>query len=283
LSITQPDALKLVNIFWCRWQDIYTLTLNVLQGPAMRTRSLPLNRPRRFMADLCHITLGVPLGVIKRRINIGDVLRARAAAAAPVPWTVLFCKAWALAARDRPVLRQAYCKLPWPQLAEAEASVALIMIERAWHGERALFPAKLNRPAERTLTDLAADLARSRNAPIPSIRHFLVIDRICAWPGPIRRFLWWIAFNIGALRPTYFGTFGISVLGQSSAEIVSPVSPLTSFVSYGPFQPDGFVDVTIAFDHRVMDGAHVVEAILALEGHLNGLIMEELQGLGPPP
>jgi hypothetical protein len=246
---------------------------------AMPMKYVPLSQPRRFIADLSHASLAVPLGVVRRTINIAPLRQARTATQA-IPWTILFAKAWALIAAERPALRQTYARLPWPHLSEAGTSVASIMIERDWHGEKGLFPAKLKRPAERALPDLAADLARSTVEPVGSNRHFAVIMRLTKLPLPIRRLAWWLTFNVGAWRVAYFGTFGISVLGHTGVSIDVPVSPLTCFLSYGPFQPNGDVEVIVAFDHRVMDGGLVADAMNQLEHVLNGPILEELQSLG---
>lgn len=245
----------------------------------MPTRQIPLSLPRRFIADLSHTRLAVPLGVVRRTINIGLLRQARTSGQ-PVPWTILFAKAWALVAARHPALRQTYAKLPWPHLSQADSSVVTIMIERPWNGEPALFPAKLKRPAERTLTSLAAELAHHVQGPLETNRHYQVILRLSRMPLPIRRLLWWMAFNLGAWRVAYFGTFGMSVLGRSGVSIDVPVSPLTSFISYGPFQPNGDVEVIVAFDHRVMDGGLVAAAMADLDITLNGKIVEELQALG---
>ncbi|MGL4437917.1 MAG: acyltransferase [Bosea sp. (in: a-proteobacteria)] len=245
----------------------------------MKMRSIPLSLPRRFIADLSETRLAVPLGVVRRTINIGRLRQTRRETPT-VPWTILFAKAWALVASDIPALRQTYAKLPWPHLTEADASAATIMIERDWDGEKALFPAKLKRPAERALTDLAHELDRHVNGPVETNRHYAVIMRLTRLPLPIRRLAWWLAFNVGAWRVAYFGTFGISVLGHAGVMIDVPVSPLTSFVSYGPFQPNGDVEIIVAFDHRVMDGGLVAEAMSQLEQVLNTTIIAELQALG---
>ncbi len=246
----------------------------------MPFRSISLSLPRRVMADMCHVRLSVPLGVVRRTLNMTALRKARNDAAIVIPWTVLFTKAYGLVAAETPALRRAYVKLPWPKLSEADRSIASVMIERQWQGEAALFPAKLKFPAERSLVDLAAELQTARTAPISQVTHFDVIMRLAHWPWPVRRLLWWLAFNVGAWRPGYYGTFGISVLGQSGAMIDVPVSPLTNFISYGPFAPNGDVDVIMAFDHRVMDGGVIVQALIDLEAALNGPVVDELKALG---
>ncbi len=242
--------------------------------------SIPLSLPRRVMADMCHVRLSVPLGVVRRTLNIAGLRVARSEAGITIPWTVLFTKAYGLVAAQTPALRRAYVKLPWPQLSEASRSIASVMIERTWQGEAALFPAKLKFPAERSLVDLAGELQTSLTAPISQVTHFDVIMRLARWPWPVRRLMWWLAFNVGAWRPGYYGTFGISVVGQSGTMIDVPVSPLSNFISYGPFAPNGDVEVIMAFDHRVMDGSVIVKALIDLEAALNGPIVDELKAVG---
>lgn len=246
----------------------------------MKFRTIPLSLPRRFMADLSHARLGVPLGTIKRTINIANVQQARHQAAVKIPWTIVFAKAYGLLAAASPPLRRAYVSLPWPNLCEADGSVATIMIERDWQGEKALFPAKIKMHTERPLIDLAADLAHALTAPIESIRHFRVILALSRYPWPIRRLLWWLTHNIGPLRTAYFGSFGITVLGHLDATITDPVTILTNTLFYGPIEQNGDVAIYMAFDHRVMDGELVATTMANLETMLNGPVADELRALG---
>ncbi len=245
----------------------------------MEGRFVPLSPARRFVDDLSWISLGVPLGVIRRPICVAALRDARAACPNRPPWTVLFARAYAHVARDQPELRRSYVRVPRRGLHEAGSSVATIMIEREVDGETAILPARLKNIGERPLADLIADFDNQRTAPIDSLKHFRRILRISRWPTMLRRPLWWYAFHNGDLRPGYFGTFGLSVLGQNGATIVRPVSPLTNFVGYGPFAADGSVELTMAFDHRVMDGGAIVSAMGRLEAMLNGRVADEVRAL----
>ena len=51
---------------------------------------------------------------------------------------------------------------------------------------------------------------------------------------------------------------------------------------YGVFLPDGSIDVRLTYDHRVLDGANVAQALAAMEEVLNGEILPE-QANRPPP
>jgi hypothetical protein len=210
----------------------------------------------------------MPQGVLSRRISIQEAVALRRRLDPRPPWTAVFTKAWAEIAAELPELRRSYVTLPWPHLFEHTISVASIMVERDVGGQKVLFPARVKSPAERSLQDVVSDIELARTAPILSIRHNRVILLVSRLPRFLRRVLWWFAFNRPRHRAHYAGTFGVSVVGHLGASILVPVSPLTTFVSYGPFAEDGTVDITIGFDHRVMDGAVVAQAMGLLEGKL---------------
>ncbi|MFM9974452.1 MAG: hypothetical protein ACKVON_07750 [Beijerinckiaceae bacterium] len=238
----------------------------------MQGRSFPLSPSRTFVADLCHAALKLPQGVLARRIDIRAAIALRKASPQKLPWTAIFVKAWGEVAQELPELRRTYVALPWPRLYEHETSVASIMVERSIDGEAVLFPARVKSPAERSLAEVAADIEQAATAPITSISRNRMILRVSRLPLPLRRFIWWLAFNLPRQRQHYVGTFGVSVLGHLGADILHPVSPVTTFVSYGPIAADGTVYVTVGFDHRTMDGAVVARALALLEQKLKTVV-----------
>ena len=68
-------------------------------------------------------------------------------------------------------------------------------------------------------------------------------------------------------------------LGAAGLHILSP---LTTTINYGAFEPDGTLDVRLAYDHRVLDGAQVARALRAFEDVLHGEIRDELLALAAP-
>jgi hypothetical protein len=247
-----------------------------LEIDPMRGRSIPLSRPRRIVSDHCHFARKTPLGVIKRTINIKPALEARGRSSVRPGWTALFTKAFALVARDTPAFRQAYVKLPWPQLYEYPISIASLVVERPYQNEDALFLGRIKDPASRSIAEIAEAITLAKTAPVESIRDFNRALQFARVPMLLRRAIWWLGLNIGRQRPNYFGTFGVSVLGGDGASIVYPVSPWTVFLSYGPIAENGDVDVLLAFDHRVMDGAVVSRAFVQIEDAMNGPVRAEV-------
>ncbi|OJY35003.1 MAG: hypothetical protein BGP06_18600 [Rhizobiales bacterium 65-9] len=246
----------------------------------MRGRFIPLSLPRRIVADHCYFARKTPTGVLRRRINIAPLMKARADASKKAPWFALFLKGYALVAQQHAPLRRVYVKLPWPHLYEYPASVASLVIERDYKGEDALFLARLKNPAALSLGEIAAKITEAKGAPIESVKDFRLALRFARAPMLLRRALWWLGMNIGRQRANFFGTFGVTVLSGDGTEVNFPISPWTSLMSYGPISADGDVEIVIGFDHRVMDGAVISRAMGALETVLNSAIATEIAPRG---
>jgi hypothetical protein len=238
-----------------------------------------LSPGRRFIADLSWLAKSVPQGVMQRTISIAAVQAARAEPVPHIPWVIVFAKAYGLAAADHPALRRSYARVPWPHLFQADRSVASIMMERDWNGETAVLCARIKHPDEKPLAEMAAELERLRTAPIDSLRSLRSMRIANRMPLLLRRLLWWWMFNNGSQRATFFGTFGLTTLGRRGISMSYPVSPVTTVLVPGPFRPDGTIELTIGFDHRVMDGAAVADAFDALERHLNTTVAAELRAM----
>jgi hypothetical protein len=249
----------------------------------MKGARLKLSPGRRFIADLSWLAKGVPQGVVRRTISVAAAQAARAGAEPRIPWVILLAKAYGLAAAASPTLRRSYARLPWPHLFEAERSVASIMIERDWGGETAVLYARIKHPDEKPLVAMAAELEALRAEPVEKLRSLRSMRIANRMPLLVRRLLWWWMFNSGSQRGTFFGTFGITTLGARGVSMNYPVSPVTAVLVPGPFMPDGTMELTLGFDHRVMDGSAVADALDALELHLCTTVADELRAMPQRP
>jgi len=248
-----------------------TRDLDVMKG-----KSAALTLPRRFIADLCWLSLRVPVAVVAGTMNIGPLVAMRRSRAEPPPYTAMLAKAMAIVAVELPELRRMYTSLPWPRLFEAEESAASIIVERWLEGELAVLPVLVKRPASQSLEQIARTIRAGRDDDIASVRHLHRIVTVTRLPLPLRRALWLIAYGSGRLRSNHFGTFGISTVGQHGVLITRHLSPVTTCLALGPIDAAGRVTVTIDFDHRVYDAALAARTLVLLEAALNGPIVEEL-------
>jgi hypothetical protein len=242
--------------------------------------NLPLPLPRRVVGDLLHFAKKVPLIAMQRRMRLAELAAARAALAGRVGWCPIFLKAYALVAADTPVLRRCYVPWPRPHLYEHPVNVASVAVERTHDGERAPLFAQVVRPEAATLPELHARLRHYKEAPFAKVAGFRRALRLARLPRPLRRAVWWLGLNAsGPWHCRYFGTFGVSVTAGAGAASLGVLSPLTTTLNYGLFEPDGALDVRLTYDHRVTDGPTVARALVALDDVLHRCILPELRAL----
>ena len=224
-----------------------------------------------------HFASGFPTVPVQRRMNLAPVMAARRACVARPSWTAVFVKAYSLVADEVPELRRAYVKLPRPHLYEYPTNVASVAVEREFEGEKAVLGMPIKNPSALSLAALSQLLRAAATSPVDEVKSFRRALRIAGYPLPVRRLLWWLALNVGRQRANFFGTFAVSVYSALGAESLHPISPCTTLLNYGVFQPNGACDVRIIYDHRVLDGANVARALRRLEEVLRGPIVTELR------
>src|SRR6478752_9095039 len=99
------------------------LVAETLSG-TMRGTVRKITLPRRLVADLMHASMRVPFVSLTRTLNVRSLSEARAQSAQRPGWAAIFVKAFALVAKEEPVLRTLYAKWPWPTFYELPRSVA---------------------------------------------------------------------------------------------------------------------------------------------------------------
>lgn len=247
----------------------------------MRGKAIALSLSRRLVGDYVRAARSVPSIPVRRRMNLAEVVAARAAHPLRPSWQAIFIKAYAQIAERVPELRRSYVKFPWPHLYELPHSVASVVVERDFQGEKALFTARLSNPAALSLDKIHHSIREFQEQPIEERAEFRRALRITRMPWPLRPALWWLGLNVGRMRSRFFGTFAISTYSALGAESLHPITPLTTTLNYGVIAPDGSVDACLVYDHRVLDGATVARALASLEAELVGPIVEELRAAEP--
>lgn len=219
--------------------------------------------------------------------HLGPLDAIRKTAPSRISWSVLFLKAYALLARETPVFRRTWMSFPWPSIYQHHTSVAMLAIQREYRGEPWLFCGRFLSPESASLPQLQRQLERYQQAPVDDVfKRFLRLSMI---PNPFRRFIWWCNMQLrGRTRARRVGTFLLSTLAGHGAEIDCPPSFQTGVLSYGPIDAQGYSRVTLAYDHRLMDGVLVADSLRRIEQILNGALTDELKalsGIGPhrPP
>jgi hypothetical protein len=245
-------------------------------GGTMRGTKRKISTLRIFIIDMMHASMRVPVVSLSRRFDIGPLLAARAKAKSPPGWAAIFLKAFAIVAKDEPVLRTLYVKLPWPHFFEIPRSIAMVAVARVENGEECILPEKVPTPEDRPLADIDAQIRRAKNAPlqeIPSFRKILTASRL---PLPLRRLSWFIGLNVGRMSANNFGSFGVTSVSAYGPGELQALSPAPFLLSYGRVRPDNRIDVILRWDHRVTDAAVIARVLTRLEQVLNSEISAEI-------
>lgn len=249
-----------------------------------RGRSVPVSDGRRLVNELMRQSRGVPLVTLRREMSIPALVEARKHGASRLSWVAIFAKAYSLVAERNVHLRRNWLSFPWGRIYEHPVSECAVLVEREWQGEETVLAAKIRAPETMPLEELDGHLKRFRTDPVRLISSFRQLLRIARYPAILRRFIFWSTLNwSGFKRCKRFGTFMISSLGNFGCELLVPHMPLTAYLTFGPISPDGNVPVTLAFDHRVMDGRHAARALQDMEQVLNTTLARELRSLGMAP
>lgn len=249
----------------------------------MRGKSKNISLPRRLICDLMHASMDVPFVSLSRSLNIRPLLEARAGAMAPAGWAAMFVKAFALVARDEPILRTVYAKWPRPMLYELPKSVALVAVARVEDGEECVMPQRIAAPEAMALAAVDAEIRRAKTAPVEDVPMFRKIMRATRLPLPLRRLSWAIGLNFGRQRGNWFGSFAVSSVAAYGGGELHPVTPGPFIVSYGMVEADQTIHVVIRWDHRVTDAAPIARVLSRLEQVLNTEIAAELRAAGSKP
>jgi hypothetical protein len=242
----------------------------------MRGTVRKISLPRRFIVDLMRASMRVPFVSLARPLDIRLLLEARARCAQPPGWAATFVKAFALVARDEPVLRTLYAGWPWPHFFELPRSVAMVAIARVEDGQHCILPEKIPAPDTASLAAIDAQIRRAKQAPLEDIPNFRKILMATRLPLPLRRLAWAVGLNLPRLHANNFGSFGVTSVAAYGPGELHALSPGPFIVTYGVAKADQSIDVVIRWDHRITDAAFIAGVLTRLEQVLNGDIAAEL-------
>src|SRR5262245_53798126 len=97
-----------------------------------------MSRPRRFICDLLHAGMQVPLVTIQKDMNVAELAAARKVVEPRPSWCAIFTKAYAKMVAARPDMRRACLTVPWLRMFEYHQTSADVTIEVQHEGENCL-------------------------------------------------------------------------------------------------------------------------------------------------
>ena len=238
---------------------------------------IALSPARKTIHEILRHARRAPSLPLSRVMHLPELVAARAAHPSRPSWVAIFMKAYGLVAESHPELRRAYIPWPRPHLYEHPHSEGALLVEREWQGEQVVLAGKVRAPERQPLQAISSYLRYLNEAEVPRVSAFRQLLRLGRLPALVRRFAFWRILNLsGYRRAKRLGTFVLSSLGNYGVEQHHPLSPLTTYLTFGPIGPDGDVTVKIIYDHRVMDGRTVARCLVDLEAILRHELVEEL-------
>lgn len=243
----------------------------------MRGTLRKISTPRRLVADLMHASMRVPFVSLTRSVSVRQVAEARAQAANPPGWAAIFVKAFAMVAREQPILRTLCVKWPRPGLYELPRSVAMVMIARTEDGEDCVLPQRITAPDEIPVAEVDVLIRQAKEAPLNEVPAFRKMLKVTRQPLPVRRLLWALGLGFGRQRAKFFGSFGVTSVASHGPGELHALSPGPFVLSYGLVRADQTLDVVLRWDHRITDAAPMTKALTRLEQVLNGEIAAEIR------
>lgn len=233
---------------------------------------------RAMVCDILRYDRHVPTYAHDRLCHVAELIEARGRLSTRISWPAIFLKAYALNARNFPRLQQTWMNWPWPHLYQHPELVGTLVVHRKFEQDDWLFWGRMSGLDRRSLVDIQADIDLFQSGPVELVfRRQLWLARRSSL---VRRFCWWLTFQLsGNKKCKRLGTFFLTTISGRGAEIQHPPTILTSGFTYGPTDDAGRTRVTIAYDHRLLDGHHVADILSGLETTLNTAILQELRDL----
>ena len=243
-------------------------------------RSTPVSLARRITCDFLHAAMRIPSVSIQKVMNLGKLPAARQRAQPRPSWCAVFTKAYARVVASRPDLRQTFLTFPWERIHQQSTTKADVAMEVRVGDETVVVAAPVHRPEDCPLLEIDRRLSECRQDPLGRVGRFRRALRVARLPRLVRRAVWWYLLNASARsRSYYFGTFGVTSVGNWGVESLRPIAPWTSLLHYGTIDPDGRITMRLTYDHRVLDGAGPATALVEMERVLQTDVVAELDAL----
>lgn len=249
-----------------------------LDSKKIRPGRKRIPRSRALCGDVLYFAKKIPTCAHDKLIDLSSLQEIRKSLPQRISWSMLFIKAYSIVASRRPELQQSYIRWPIPHIYQHDQNVAMVAVHREFDDEPWLLWGRFLNPESTPLVHMQENLERFQTGPFRET--FTQQWQLSLFPTFLRRLFWFCNLNFaGKKRAKRLGTFGLSTLASKGVEIQEPPAHLTSCLTYGPFDEQGRSRVTIAYDHRLMDGTAIADALNDLEETLQGVIADELREL----
>lgn len=246
---------------------------------AVRVRPLPRARRGTWVflhegaRDVCHVHLAT-------QVDATAAAAARQASGGSLGLSAMVVKAAADVAATSPAWHSVLLRGPrGPRLVDVGGVHVKVLLDRTLDGERCVMPCTV--PSAETLS--AAQIQElvdlHKEAPLDDSGPFRDLLRLQRLPLPVFRLVYRLAQARPRMRAQIQGTLSVTSVGQQSVSLIHPmISGALGFgvgrVAPAPMVRDGEICVapaftlSLAFDHRVLDGAAAAELLSQVKQRL---------------
>jgi pyruvate/2-oxoglutarate dehydrogenase complex dihydrolipoamide acyltransferase (E2) component len=167
-----------------------------------------------------------------------------------------------------------------PRIAQYPTASGKLALDRTINGQRVVLAAVLADLDRASLDDIQTRVDHYRDGDPATMAEFAGTRSLHALPIPIGRALFRVGLMSLRRRPAISGTFSVSSLGHRSVDSFHSVGGTTITLGLGriadrPVVRDGQVQIaplmrlSLAFDHRVIDGAEAADVLSELKDGLD--------------
>lgn len=257
---------------------VHTVTTIMTSETGFNSRRMLLPRSRVLVCDVLRLFQAVPTTAQSRIFKLHRVEETRQQVPQRMSWPAIFLKSYSAVCARNARLCQSWVNWPFPHVVQHTEPVATVAVQRKHAADDWLLWGKIRAPHQVPLRDVQLALDRFTQEPVEDV--FRQQLQLSALPSFLRRFIWWWNLNVsGAKRSKRLGTFLLTTVAGRGAEIEHPPGFLTTSLTYGPLNARNECRVTLAYDHRLMDGAFVAERLAELEEQILSLTLSELEEL----
>jgi hypothetical protein len=231
----------------------------------------------RYLAGLAAEAQLIPRSVVHRTLDLAAVSAARLTAGPRPGWTAVFTKALALVAVRQPALRQSWQTWPRTHLYEHPVPVAAVAVERPLDEELPGVWATVAEPDRLAVLQTDALLKRFREDPAERLDQVQHWQKYCRRPAWLRRVGWWLETGAsGRRRAERLGTFALAGMGGLDADLGEPLYPVAAVLTWGPITAQGWGQVRLSFDARLLSCGAAARLLGEVERVLASEVVREL-------
>jgi hypothetical protein len=204
--------------------------------------------------------------------------------------TALLLKAIGIAQRNHPESRSAL--LPWGQIMVINRIVAGFTVEKIVDDEPAVYLGIIEEPDIKPLVEISRELQEYSQRDIADVPQLAIEERFNHMPWILRRIIILVGLFIPWVRFRYLpASFGVTSIGKYGITAIIPPSVCASTFGVGSVEEKAVVrngqivicpmmNLTLNFDHRLIDGAPAARFLSDVQKLMEGQLADYLHEVG---